>query len=346
MDRKWVMLFFAPFAFLSGCGRQSSLFSPDTHLIYTDSSVIFKFNLTTQKKDTVCVMNESFVSSLQKVNDSLVTISISCDHTYCLKDLIALETTNHYSHEEFFDIYDSHANDTLFFIVDTTHHYYININNSKIIRYRTDILTEIMSAVPIAGWNGMPIHPNVPKEGYYMTNCFYNLIGDTTKFYSYTRNDPNYHDMEDYFIESEFHCNRRVFTRKGDLYLQTYWRTDILRKNPRNQWRYWSGDGAFDPSLSHDGRKTVFRCLNGQHRNFRDGRVAIGDTGIYELNINTRELKLVIDHYYENPEYSPDDKYLLLYDHNTYLHNYTFLIYNLTTKEINTVAYGNHCIWF
>jgi hypothetical protein len=345
MDRNSFFIFLS--IFLIGCGSAKTEHAPAAkYVVYTDSSVVLKYDISSPQKDTIVSLNGKDVSNLIKLNDSMVSVSVRGGDAYCIKDLISLETTNHYTHEQFFDLLDSYADDSLFFIIDTTHYYTINVNNGKVMRYRTDMLMWVLSQVPIAGWTGLPIHPNVPEEGYHMTNCFYDSNGDTVFFNSYTLNRPEYPKDEQYFIESDFFNGRKVITSQGNLILKTNWRTDTLIRNLRKQWRYWTGDGAYDPSLRYDGSSVVFRCLNGQHRNFADGRVAIGDSGIYELNINTRDIRLVIDRHYENPEYSPDGKFLLLWQEDAYLHNYSFHTYNLKTKELITIGVGNNCIWF
>lgn len=206
----------------------------------------------------------------------------------------------------------------------------VNIDNSKSYKYKT-INYEKNEDGPL----------NMKTVFYSENDSIINQI-DTTficNSTSYTSKGIKFCDFERFYSESEIVNNRQVFSKRGDLILKENGKETILLKfdghfDPK------FGSGYFNPTISADGKKVAYQYLAG---------FLNSGSGIFEMNIESKEKNKVIGEGYFDPKYSPDGNRLLIAKDNRESKDKTWIsdiyILNIKTGKKNKIAEGDKYVW-
>lgn len=125
---------------------------------------------------------------------------------------------------------------------------------------------------------------------------------DTTIAYggtSFSSSQIRFCDFQErYFSKSENVNGKQVFSSRGDLYMIEKSDTTMLLKfdghfDPK------FGSGYYNPTLSPDGKKVTYQYLAGFLKK---------GSALFEINIETKAEKKILDEKYFRPFYSPDGK--------------------------------------
>ena len=100
-------------------------------------------------------------------------------------------------------------------------------------------------------------------------------------------------------------------SEEGSLYLNENGSSNILLENKFPKWLNKCRNGYLDPDISPDGNWVVFREMASDWEYF-GCKLSPKDKGLFEINIQTKELKELIPHNAIHPIYSPVGRYILL----------------------------------
>jgi Tol biopolymer transport system component len=110
-------------------------------------------------------------------------------------------------------------------------------------------------------------------------------------------------DSERFYSKSNNVNGQSVYSRNGNLYL-TWENIDTLLLETEDYFDSKFGSGYYQPHLSPDGKSLLFRELGGLS--------LAGDNGsLLEMNLDTKEIKTILDQTCVSPQYSSNGKFIV-----------------------------------
>lgn len=117
--------------------------------------------------------------------------------------------------------------------------------------------------------------------------------------------------LDRYETYSEIYRGRQIHCEEGNLYLIEEGKEELILKNDHENFDLKFGSGFSEGELSPDGTHAAYRHLSGEPSFGHPCRMRDQDKGLYEMNLETRETKAVVQKNGWNPSYSPGGGYLL-----------------------------------
>lgn len=156
---------------------------------------------------------------------------------------------------------------------------------------------------------------------------------------SYSYNRIKFCDTERYYSKSEIIEGKQIFSKRGNLYITNQKDTTLLLEfdghfDPK------FGSGYYQPTISPDCKKVSFQYLAGI---FKSG------SAIYEMDINTKHKKKIIEKGYFHPVYSPNGEKLLIakdqrkVKENTWIN--TIYVLDIKTGTKRKIGKGSAYLW-
>lgn len=148
---------------------------------------------------------------------------------------------------------------------------------------------------------------------------------------SYSYNRVEYCNTERYFSKSNIVNDRYIYSRQGDLILSDNGNdTIILKFNGHFDPKF--GSGYFQPYLSKNGDKMLYRKLSGFQ--------LFGDKGkLFEMDLKTKEPTLLLDKSCYKPQYSKNGGFIL------YSSGGNIYVMNIENRKEVKIGKGKYFCW-
>lgn len=179
---------------------------------------------------------------------------------------------------------------------------------------------------------------------------FYNQMGDIKKVmdtivYSNNSTMPSAR----FIFRPKSVDNKMIETAEdGSLLLIENETSTVLLKNKHPMQYNKCQNGFYDPDISPDGNWVVFRKMASNWEAF-DCDLVPKDSGVFEMNIKTKELKELIHHNAMHPIYSPGGRYVLLSRNQKRCENdkivVDVVILDLSINHFTTIGTGDCYVW-
>lgn len=149
-----------------------------------------------------------------------------------------------------------------------------------------------------------------------------------------------YCNVDKYINQPKLITTREVFSKRGSIYIIENGIEKNILEHTGNYSRRISS-GYFGPTLSSDGEKVAYRYIAG---------LMNPNSGIYEANIETGNQNLLTDDPgYFNPEYSPNDEFVLLGKNKRQAENKNwiedFYVLKIKSAYALMIGEGDNYIW-
>ncbi|MCB9336157.1 MAG: PD40 domain-containing protein [Flavobacteriales bacterium] len=308
--------------------RNINLYIDNVVIYSVDKDGLYRYDLSTDKSIKITTLNEIFIdNSLTFINDSVVVIGykgqiineardkVTGERLICpcssTDSLIVRGLVGSYKYDRY----------TLY----KQTYQAVNITNQKSWLYQTiDYEHKEMDTLTV-------------------TTTKFNFDGDIISIadtvyrcnnISYSSDGLTFCKPERFYSSSNSVKNKQVYSKKGNLYLREN-NTETLILEYDGHFDPKFGSGYYQPTLSPDGNKVIFRYLAGFLKS---------GSGLFELDLKTmKKMKLTKDDYF-HPTYSPDGRYLLI-GKTQHQYKNDIYIFDLKTKKRKKIGKGALFTW-
>lgn len=322
------LLFILFLLLLDSCKTATEVKNPEflTGIIYAKNNKgIFKYDLNQKKSKQIIELDKTFLNnSINIINDSIILIGFKGLYERQAIDkktgrLLTYPCSK--SDSLILDSYSKHFNynrQTVY----SKQFVSVNLNNNEYFKYKTIKYTH-------TNFNTLTIDTTqFDLKG----NKLYNA--DTSYYCSQVATSsqgPSYCDSERFRSLSNIVNGKQIISSRGNLIIKENGKEDTLLKF-KGHFDQKYGKGYFQPFISKSGNKVIYRELM--------GLPLFGDNGkLYEMNLNTKEKKIVLKESCYLPKYSNDESSII------YSNGENIYIYNLVTKEKIKIEKGSVYSW-
>lgn len=292
-------------------------------LVYTvDREGLFLYDLKTGKERKIYTTDQKFMDKkMQFLNDSIFIVAHKSKRREEEKERLVYSKYMYRADGDSTFITNNPPYKTVdkyWYVTET--YFAVNINTSIAFKYKT-IDYEYLD-----------------YELLNIKTTRFDTTGQIVESMPITSEGTNFEERERYFSASEQINQRQIFSRQGNLYLVEREDTSMLLKFNGN-FEPKFGSGYYNPALSPDGKKVTYQYLAGF---LSEG------SAMFEMSIQTKKKKELLDAEYFRPVYSPDGNKLAVAKNQRQAKGEwinSIYIYDLRTGKIEKATDGNTYFW-
>jgi hypothetical protein len=141
---------------------------------------------------------------------------------------------------------------------------------------------------------------------------------------------------------------RQIIASGGNLYLRKKDTTEILLQNEHPRQRDKCSNGYYEPDLSPDGNTVVYRKMAGDIEIY-PCKTPPKDSGIFEMDIATKEIEELVPQNASYPIYSPGGRFILFLRNRKECKNnalvYEINIFDRLSRKWKAIGIGDNYVW-